>query len=151
MYLCYKVSHSPLGNIVFLQIGPETIEFAYNGTYYPNYPILDRISIYTGFYVGYGHAAEFAVFEKDCITSITDIPFNTSIYEFRQSFAETELGIHFSFDVDTVESSVIYNSESWKIEVCVVVNLKESPDVKVEQVFSIFHAGSKTPVSTIHL
>jgi len=61
------------------------------------------------------------------------------------------MGLDFTFDLDTVESSVIYNSESWEIEVCVVVNLKESPDVKVEQVVSIFHAGSKTPVSKLHL
>ncbi len=100
----------------------------------------------TGFYVGYGHAAEVAVFEKDCITSITDIPFNTSIYDFRHALEETWMGFELFFDVDILESSVIYNSESWEIEVCVVVNLKESPDVKVEQLVSLFHAGSKTPV-----
>ncbi len=130
------------------QIGPETVEFEFNGTYYPNLPLLDKIGFYTVFLIGYGHEAEFRVFEKDCSTSITDIPYNRSIFDFRRSVSETGMLLDLIFDVETIETSDIYDSENWKIEVCVVVNLKESPDVNVKQIFSFFHAGSGTPVST---
>jgi len=126
-------------------IGPETIKFAYNGTYYPHYPNLDRLVLISGFYVGYGHEAQFEVYEKDCLTSITDIPYNSSLYDFRASFSETGMGFELFFDVDKIEGSAIYNSESWEIEVCVVVNLKESPEVNLKQLVSMFHAGSGTP------
>ena len=67
-------------------------------------------------------------------------------YEYRKSLLENLLSVYIIFDSNTIESSIIYSEESWEIEICVVVDLKES-DVKFEQIFKIPHAGSNTPVS----
>ena len=69
--------------------------------------------------------------------------------EYRKSFAENFYTVFIIFDSDTIENSKIYNDKTWEIEVCVVVNLKESLGVKVEQIFKLPHAGSRTPVSTL--